>query len=111
MKLTFAGASDDLIEINGPDGPDEFDVYGRGPIMWRADVISPASRPVIRVSVLLVDEDEGCWHVAAGQVDEDTPLPDWPITVRQAPDTGYATVLEIDAPDGCTLRVIEQPAR
>lgn len=110
MKLTFAGASDDLIEITGPDGADEFNVHGPGQIMWSADVVDPDGSPVIRVLVLLLD-DNGCWHVAAGQVDEDTPMPDWPISIRQDPTCSYAAELQIDAPDGCTLAIHAEASR
>ncbi|WP_141576074.1 hypothetical protein [Actinomadura sp. WMMA1423] len=110
--ITIYGASDDLIEVAGCEGADEFNVYGSdamGPVMWHGDLIAP-SGAAMRVHVLY----DGCWHVAIGQVDESIPLPDWPTQIRQ--HTGgmfpgdrpisYSVVLTVEAPEGTRLENI-----
>lgn len=107
--ITIYGASDDLVEVAGCEGADEFNVYGSdamGPVMWRGDLIAPTGE-AMRVHALYDD----CWHVAIGQADEAIPLPGWATQIRQ--HTGglfpgdrpipYSVVLTIDAPDGTRL--------
>lgn len=94
--ITIYGASDDLIEVEGCDGADEFNSYERGPVMWRGDLIAPDG-DAMRVHALY----DGCWSVAVGQVDEDKPLPDWDIDVFQ--EGHYSTGVKIDAPQGTRL--------
>ena len=102
--ITIYGASDDLIEVEGCDGADEFNVYGTykapSPVMWSADLIAPGGDSM-QVHAILTDR--GCWAIAVGQSDEDIPLPSWPVTVRQHRSIPYSTVVEIAAPDGTRL--------
>ena len=42
---------------------------------------------------------DGCWSFAVGQIDEDFPLPDWPIRIRQSDRVVYSVLLEVDLPD------------
>ena len=42
----------------------------------------------------------GCWCIGVTPIDEDIPLPSWPMRWSA---TGYTTVLEIDAPDDADL--------
>jgi hypothetical protein len=35
--ITIYGASDDLVEVEGCEGADEFNVYGDGKLMWRGE--------------------------------------------------------------------------
>lgn len=101
MYLKFSGGSDDLIEISGVPGFDEVGWLGSGP--WRADVTGPDGEQ-LRVYVALTDS--GCWAVGVGQVDEDYPLPSWPVTIRQDPGCPYSALLEIEAPEGAKLTVV-----
>lgn len=41
---------------------------------------------------------DGCWSFAVGQVDEDIPLPGWPVAVEQY-ESGYSTLLRIQTPE------------
>lgn len=94
--ITIYGASDDLIEVEGCEGADEFNSYEHGPVMWRGDLIAPDG-DALRVHALY----GGCWSVAVGQVDEDRPLPDWDIDVFQ--EGRYSTGVKVDAPQGTRL--------
>ncbi|MBO2461713.1 hypothetical protein [Actinomadura violacea] len=104
MKVTFYGSSDDLVEVDGCPGVDEFGSYGE---VWHGDLIAPggplAPGGAMRVHVFF----DGCWHVSVGQVDETIPLPDWPIRFEQ--QKGYdgtpspSVLLTVDAPDGVRL--------
>lgn len=88
------GASDDLVEVEGCKGADEFSWY-KG--IWRGDLVAPNGESV-RIHVFY----DGCWHVSVGQVDEDVKLPPWPMTFKQEA-AGYSVVLEISAPDDTRL--------
>lgn len=99
MKFTFNGASDDLIEYSIDGTSDQKYTYARGPIMGQANLEAPDGSTLV-VTVLLAHD---VWHIAIGQHTEDDALPNWPITLRQAPHCEYATEAVIDAPDGTTL--------
>jgi hypothetical protein len=102
--LQFYGASDDLFEIEGSrrNEPDE---------------ISPSSA----VKITLGDEGfivsahygpalTPCWAIGISQLDEDMPLPDWPIKFTTgAPSRGYSVVLNVEAPDDVVLTEIVNP--
>lgn len=105
MKITIYGASDDLVEVYGCDGADEFNTYERSALMWHGDLRAPDGT-AMRVNVLY--DDGGCWSVAVGQVDEDTPFPAWPVVHRQ--EGSYSTAAVVDAPEGTEL-VNVWPAR
>lgn len=97
--IRFYGASDDLIEVEGCEGADEFNSYEKGPVMWRGDLVAPGGTDQVRVHALY----DGCWSFALGQVMDGHPLPEWPVTVRQHTNTDYSTLVEIDAPEGTRL--------
>ena len=86
---SFYGASDDLIEIAGVPGADEFNICKDGPYIATFNLGGK-----VRIHAFY----DGCWSFAVGQVDEDIPLPDWPIRITQH-EKGYSTQLEIDVPD------------
>jgi hypothetical protein len=96
--ITIYGAFDDLIEIEGCDGADEYPTYGKGPVAWRADLIAPGGQEAMRVYAIY----EECWSFAISQTMEDIPLPAWPVKISQH-DSGYSTLVEIDAPAGTRL--------
>jgi len=112
--IVIYGASDDLVEVDGAVGasPEEYNVYGTGKLMWRADFIAPdpaEGRFFDGLRVYAVYD--GCWHFSVGQVDEDIKLPAWPVRIQQGDqDYGegkagspYSTVLLIDAPEGTRI--------
>lgn len=47
----------------------------------------------------------GCWDIGICQIEEDVPLPNWPIRFSAA--DGWSVVLEIDVPDDCELNFIK----
>lgn len=102
--ITIYGASDDLVEVAGCDGADEFNTDD-----WFSDLIAPDDS---RMRVHCRFEINGCWSVGVGQVDEDHQLPGWPVTITQAPamnpdNPGYSALLTIDAPEGTHLENVK----
>jgi|ERR1044071_5669060 hypothetical protein len=98
--ITIYGASDDLVEVDGCEGADEFNADD-----WSADLIAPDGG---HMRVYCRFELTGCWSVGVGQPDEDYQLPGWPVTITQAPamnpgNPGYSAKLTIDAPAGTRL--------
>lgn len=88
----FYGASDDLIEVEGVKGADEFSAWTKDDDDV-AGVFNVGGK--LRVRAIY----DGCWSFSVGQVDEDIPLPDWPIRVRQSASVPYSVALEIECPD------------
>lgn len=79
---------------------DDYDNCASGkPIEWRLD--AGAEAMVVRGQYVC----GGVWMVGVRQVDEDTPLPTWP--VRMASER-YSAVLHIEAPDGVTMRRVRR---
>lgn len=110
------GASDDLVEVDGCEGADEFNVYGGdGKVIWQGDFVGAGATEQVRVYAIY----DGCWHFSVGQVDEDVKLPRWPIRFEQGDEDwgslkagpGYSVVLLIDAPAGVRLTNVKPEAR
>jgi hypothetical protein len=118
MMITIHGASDDLIEVEGCEGADEF--YSGSDdsrmLAWIADLTGPGDERM-RVAAWY----DGCWHISVGQSGEDHPLPAWPLAFTQGPGglpaealegrapvpaPAYSVVLSIDAPEHTRLDVI-----
>lgn len=95
QKAIFYGASDDLIEVTGVKGGDEFNAYGS------KDGIHAKFNLGGKMRIYAIYD--GCWMFAIGQVDEDILLPDWPITITQSREVPYSTQLEIVVPDDVKL--------
>ena len=94
----FYGASDDLIEIDGIKGADEF---GIDPIAEgkKADLSQSFS---IGGKLKVYAIYDGCWHFSIGQMAEGILIPDWPIRFS-AHESGYSVQLEIDVPDDVSV--------
>ena len=114
--ITIYGASDDLVEVSGCEGADEFNVYGDdGKVHWRGDfVASDTTGEAGRLRVYAIYD--GCWHFSVGMVDEGDHLPPWPFVIRQGKgmtpgaragteryESSYSVVLTVDAPAGTRL--------
>ena len=96
QTAVFYGASDDLIEIEGIKGADEF---GMPFSDTRIDVSFPfVLGGVMKVYALY----DGCWHFSIGPVGEGIPLPNWPVRYKLH-ERGYSVQLEIDVPDNIKL--------
>lgn len=99
--ITIYGASDDLVEVDGCEGADEFPSDD-----WSGVLVGPDGVQQMRVYCRY--ESNGCWSVGAVQIDEQYQLPEWPVTITQAPamnpdNPGYSALLTIDAPEGTRL--------
>lgn len=95
--FSFNGASDDLVEVDTPGGPDEFSsIKGH----WVGLLRSPDDKSVLVVARF---EHVGCWSMALCQTDENEPVPQWIYTLDSAPDCEYSVRLRVEAPDGTTL--------
>jgi hypothetical protein len=98
--ITIYGASDDLVEVDGCEGADEFNADD-----WSADLIAPDGD---QMRVYVRYELTGCWSVGVGQADEGHQLPGWHVAISQAPamspgNPGYSAKLTINAPAGTRL--------
>lgn len=103
--IEIYGASDDLVEVEGCEGADEFAVDDED--RWQGDLIGPGGADQ-QMRVHCWYDNDGCWQVGVGQVIEDVQLPAWPIAITQAPARtpglpGYSALLSIDAPEGTRL--------
>lgn len=105
MTITIYGASDDLVEVDGCEGADEFYVQAVPDfkVCWYGDLVAPGADEQMRVSAFI--GDDGCWHIAIGQPLESVPIPSWPVVFRQGThiETEYSVVLDIEAPEGTRL--------
>jgi len=100
--LTVFGSSDDLIEVDGVEGADEFnDTSGH----WRGIIEAPDGA----TAIVYVDlRRNGTWTVALGQYEEDYPLPNWPVSITVDEDLcAYSTKATIEVPEGTTIRKYE----
>ena len=95
------GASDDLVEIEGIEGADEFNTDGN----WTGVLIAPDGA----TALLYVDyRRNGCWTVTLGRWEEDYALPDWEVKIASDDSLcSYSTVAYITVPDGTTVSELE----
>ncbi len=96
--ITIEGASDDLVEVVGCEGADEFPVDGKG--VWRGDLVARGGTEQMRIYAEWDAARNGCWLIVAVPTDEDVPMPDWPVSVKHE---GYNMTVGIDAPAGTRL--------
>ncbi len=97
--LQFYGASDDLFEIDGGRGgePDEIDPSSCVKIM-------DGEVGMIVTAHYAPADAAPCWAIGICQIDQDQPLPDWPIKFTTgAPSRGYSVVLNVEAPDTAVM--------
>jgi len=92
--LTFRGHSDDIVcpEVDGA-AVDEFYVRSHGPIDYALFEVSSGG------GKLLVDAIYGrgaTWRFAVAPVEEDEPLPPWPVAVSMR---GYSAALSLTLPE------------
>ena len=92
------GTSDDLVEVIGITGADEFNVNEQDRYAGSFNLGGK-----LRIHAIY----DGCWSFAVGQVDENIPIPDWRVRVRQSPQVSYSTCLEIEVPDD--VKIFREP--
>lgn len=96
-KVIISGASDDLVEIEGIEGADEFSASSHD--SWVGILEAPNGD----TALVYVDYRRGgTWTVALGQFEEDYKLPAWPQSF--VADGGYTVIATIEVPDGTTIR-------
>ncbi|ROO82654.1 hypothetical protein EDD29_0135 [Actinocorallia herbida] len=99
ITIRISGGSDDLVEVEGCEGADEFNCWGIGLTGWRGDLIGGTDTETLRIYAIY----NGIWTFAATASDESLPMPDWPIRITDHPDVGHSALVEIDAPAGTRL--------
>lgn len=94
--VTIYGASDDLVEVEGIEGADEFNCDGH----WKGVIESPDGG----TALVYVDyRDNGTWTVTLGQYEEGWHLP-FAITLGTAMGMcSYSTVAQIEVPEGSKI--------
>lgn len=99
MIITFQGASDDLVEISGAPGADEFNVYDKHGYAGTWLVKSEGDNPLINFYVDAYYR--GTWSFAVRQIDEGIPLPEDLIVLTTTNETinDYTTLLWIETND------------
>jgi hypothetical protein len=103
-NLKFYGASDDLFEVEGTTGtePNEIGCYGRIPAVKVCNDHGGMIVVAIYDADSLPPDMPECWTIGICPLDEDVPLPGWPMKWSAQ---GYSTVLEMEVPDD--VRVTE----
>ncbi len=87
QTASFYGSSDDLVEVEGIRGADEFD----------GDVVNLIVGGVLMVTFIYVTP--GVWQVGVRQVFNDVPIPgDWNILILPH-SNGYSPKLVVQVPD------------
>lgn len=110
--ITIYGISDDLVEVEGCEGADEFNADSLD--RWHADLVAPGGTEQLRVHCWF--DSGGCWQVGVGQTVEDCQMPPWPVSITQRPhrlqeatgQPGYSLQLNIDAPAGTRITNIQE---
>ena len=100
--IKIYGSSDDLFEIEGclPGEPDEFGIYDKPGCV---KIAFPGSGHGLLVFAQYAPLNvAGAWMVGISQVDEDRPLPGWPMR-WSVHERGYSVQLEIDVPEGVVI--------
>ena len=114
-KITIYGASDDLIETDGPtwydgqvnEGREELNGLTSGhPGCTQLFIIDPKSGPQMSIWAIY----DGCWSFAPGLVYDETGSGAhrccesvdgcWAITHARSADCGHSKSIQIDVPDG-----------
>ena len=95
--LKFYGASDDLFEIEGTRGeePDERD---EGTVE-----VKDSEGNGLHVHCVYGVTGTACWMVGVAPIDEDIPIPDWPMKFTLG-GRGYSAMLTLEAPDDAVVR-------
>lgn len=104
--LRMYGESDDLIEVEGIEGANEYypNVSHKDPYMATFIVESQSEATGMQIHVLY----DGCWSFAVSADDSET-LPNWPMRRSWGGGRGYSELLEIDVPDDAMIKQKEQP--
>jgi len=98
--LKFYGVSDDLFEIEGTVG-DEPDERNSGTVE-----LIDENGDGLRVYCDYAVTNNACWVVGIAPLDEDIPLPEWPMSFKLG-GRGYSTELTMEVPDSVIVTNVE----
>lgn len=96
-EIRISGYSDDLVEVDGFISDEFSPPMGK---VFEADLIAPGGDGVTVTAFYL---KSGTWTVGVAPLDEDRPIPDWPMSIGRSPGCAYSSELTITVPDGTTL--------
>lgn len=103
--LKIYGASDDLVEIEGPGG-DEIDCYNSGVEITVGYPEAAPGRDAQGVKVIMRYApkwtDAAVWTAEVFPIDEDVDIP-WPVSVSLA-ERGYSAQVLIDCPEDTPVK-------
>lgn len=105
--VTFYGSSDDLVEIDGIKGADEFNVYEQ---INAFEVITGVIGEETGLRVLAIYDNDGTWSFAVALLGEGIELPDWEMELlspNQHEMNNYSTMLSIEVPDDARVRYVK----
>lgn len=109
QKLVFEGHSDDTFG-EYESFHDDYDCCASGAlIVWQVEALDGSGLNVVGQygGRDWPGECPGCWLIGVQQMEEDTPLPDWPMRFETS-DSGYSPRLIIEVPDEITLRCLNR---
>lgn len=101
IEITLSGSSDDLIDVGGCEGGDEFTRPSNSSLKLSGNLIAPDGSG-IRVLAFYDQQgvhSSGCWSFALGQLDEEHQWPGWKQTIEQGFNE-YSALVRIEAPEG-----------
>jgi len=93
-KIIFNGYSDDMISIRTIISPIKEGTKEYGCSQAGSDIIMAEFH--IGKEMKVYGIYDGCWMFAVGQVEEDTPLPNWPVSIIGT--IGYSSAISIEVP-------------
>lgn len=105
-SVSFQGASDDCIEIDGCPGADEFYVNRHDFGLFKLSSEEEEAQLVVRVAY---EGSNGVWSVGFMPVEEGVAVPPWPIRWG-LPMNDYTACVEVVCPTDVTLERIDGEA-
>lgn len=97
--LQFYGASDDLFEVEGAIR-EEIGCFDKPGVYH----LKASEGELLVVALYL---DSGCWSIGLSQVDENVPVPTWPVSYGMH-ESGYSVLLTMEVPDDTQLVLAEE---
>ena len=107
-KLIFEGHSDDTFgEYNHTK--DDYDCCGSGAMIVFSVTDESEGLNVVGqyANASWPDECPACWMIGVQPIEEDVPIPNWPMRFETAKN-GYSPRLVIDAPSGVVVRCMNR---
>jgi len=94
--LSFRGSSDDLVYCSSESqGEEELGAWNSA----EGETVNLRLLVADRMRVYCIYDRRGCWSFSVAQVNEQTPIPPWPIRIVQG-CARYSTELHITVPKG-----------